>query len=88
MIAAGRDVSSLNYGPPTGRKSPRYMRKGRPWTGVEHRYWGPSSEHSGGVVVHAFADARTIALPEGTDEIVYYRLVTCNGGDPAELPPR
>jgi prepilin-type N-terminal cleavage/methylation domain-containing protein len=86
-IEAGRDVSALNYGPSTARsRSTRYMRSGRPWPGSEHRYWGPSSEHSGGVVIHAFADSRTVPLPEGTDEIVYYRLVTINGGEPAELP--
>jgi prepilin-type N-terminal cleavage/methylation domain-containing protein len=83
----GQDVHTLNYGPGPASNQP-YMRKARPWPGSENRNWGPSSEHSGGVVIHAFADARTVPIPEGTDEIIYFRLITINGGEPAELPAR
>ena len=49
-------------------------------TGNE-RDWGPSSDHSGGVVVHSFADGHTQALPDTTDATVYYRMCTRAGGE-------
>ena len=88
LVEAGRDVHTLNMGPSASSPRAYYLRKGRPWPGQENRQWGPSSEHSGGVIIHAFADARTVPIPEGTDEIVYYRLCTVNGGESAELPSR
>lgn len=88
LTERGQDIATLNMGPSSSRPRDRYMRRGRPWPGSEHRLWGPSSEHSGGVVIHAFADARTVPIPEGTDATVYYRLCTINGGEQAELPNR
>lgn len=82
----GRDLITLNYGPTSAKRSARYMRKGREWNGIDHRLWGPSSEHPGGVVIHAFADARTVPIPEALDPKIYYRLVTINGAEQAELP--
>jgi prepilin-type N-terminal cleavage/methylation domain-containing protein len=83
----GQDVLTLNFGPRNDRfRSNRYMRSGRPWPGAEHRLWGPSSEHSGSVVVHAFADSRTVPVTEGIDEKIYYRLVSRNGNEQADLP--
>ena len=82
---SGQDLHNINIGPTSAQPRGRYMRAGRPWPGSEHRLWGPSSEHGGGVVIHAFADARTVAIAEGVDEKVYYRLVTINGGEQAEL---
>jgi len=85
--SSGTDVIALNYGPKNDRfRAYRYMRRGRPWPGSDHRVWGPSSEHGGSVVIHAFADARTVPISEGVDEKVYYRLVTRNGNEQAELP--
>ena len=88
LIERGQDVHTINMGPKPSQPRGYYMRRGRPWPGSENRQWGPSSEHSGGVVVHAFADARTVPIPEGTDETVYYRLCTVAGGEQAELPNR
>jgi prepilin-type N-terminal cleavage/methylation domain-containing protein len=82
----GQDLITLNYGPTSAKRSARYMRQGREWNGAEHRLWGPSSEHPGGVVIHAFADARTVPIPEAVDAKIYYRLVTINGAEQAELP--
>jgi prepilin-type N-terminal cleavage/methylation domain-containing protein len=82
----GQDTHTLNMGPKTSSPRTSYMRAGRPWPGAENRAWGPSSEHSGGVVIHAFADARTVPISEAIDEKVYYRLVTVSGGEQAELP--
>ena len=50
------------------------------------RLYGPSSRHTGSVVIHATADARTLAISEGIDPVVYYRMCTVAGGEPAELP--
>ena len=45
------------------------------------RDWGPSSDHAGGVIVHAFADGHTRSLPESTGSTEYFRLVTRGGGE-------
>jgi prepilin-type N-terminal cleavage/methylation domain-containing protein len=49
-------------------------------TGGE-RDWGPSSDHGGGVVVHAYADGHTQALTDATDATLYFRLITRAGGE-------
>jgi prepilin-type N-terminal cleavage/methylation domain-containing protein len=81
-----KDVTSLNQGPTAASPRAYALRSGRPWPGTENRNWLISSEHSGNVIIHAFADARTVPIPEGTDELIYYRLCTVNGGEQAELP--
>jgi prepilin-type N-terminal cleavage/methylation domain-containing protein len=45
------------------------------------RDWGPSSDHSGGVVVHSFADGHTQAIPDTVDATVYFRMCTRAGGE-------
>ena len=51
------------------------------WKGEQPRDWGPSSDHAGGVIVHAFADGHTRSLPESTDSTAYFRLITRGGGE-------
>ncbi len=52
-------------------------------SGTEPRAWGPSSEHSGGAVVHVFADGHVSTISSETvDRNVYLRLITRNGGEP------
>jgi hypothetical protein len=51
------------------------------WQGDQPRDWGPSSDHGGGVIVHAFADGHTRAFPESTDSTSYFRLVSRGGGE-------
>ncbi|MGB6041865.1 MAG: DUF1559 domain-containing protein [Pirellulales bacterium] len=55
---------------------------------LEDRAWGPSSEHGGRLVVHAFADGHVRAIPEDVAADVYLGLVTRNGGDEADLDTR
>ncbi len=55
------------------------------WPGRLTRDRGPSSDHPGGAVMHAFADAHTKALSPDIDPTVYYRLITRNGGEPVDL---
>ena len=43
--------------------------------------WGPSSDHSGGAVIHGFADGHAQALPDTTDGNAYFRYITRGGGE-------
>lgn len=45
------------------------------------RDWGPSSDHGGGVVIHAFTDGHTAALAESIDPTVYFRMLTRGGAE-------
>lgn len=68
----------LNYG---SDKEPirHYYRAGQ-WS-TAARVWGPSSRHAGGVVMHTFADSRTIPVASDVDPIVYLQAVTRSDGD-------
>lgn len=50
----------------------------------EERDWGPSSDHAGGVVIHAFADGHTQAVPDSVDATIYLRMITRAGGEPVD----
>ncbi|MCP4191052.1 MAG: DUF1559 domain-containing protein [Planctomycetaceae bacterium] len=59
-----------------------------PWYASEGTYeggvardWGPSSDHSGGVVIHSYADGHTQALSDSIDSTAYFRLITRGGGE-------
>jgi len=46
--------------------------------------WGPSSAHSGDVVMSGYCDGHVKALNSGISAAVYFRLVTRGGGEPAD----
>jgi hypothetical protein len=46
--------------------------------------WGPSSNHSGGVVVHAFVDGSAIVVTD-CDPTVYVEMITRAGGEPERI---
>ena len=48
--------------------------------------WGPSSDHSGGIVLHCWADAHVTGIPEDTDATIYIQLSTRAGREPAQDP--
>lgn len=48
------------------------------------REWGPSSAHSGDVVMSGYCDGHVKALNSGIDAGTYFRLVTRGGGEPAD----
>lgn len=50
------------------------------------RSWGPSSEHAGGVVVHAYGDAHVANINASVDPKVYYAITSRNGRETVELP--
>jgi len=43
--------------------------------------WGPSSSHSGNIVVHLFADGHVIGITDGVDPATYLNLTTRNGSE-------
>ena len=84
--AAGGATTAINIGP---RPTPtQYYFTGTPTvTGAGGtRYWGPSSDHSGGVVIHGIADGSVRTLTEDIDATLYIRLVTRDGREPENLP--
>ena len=55
-----------------------------PHGGIGYRGWGPSSAHSGGVVLHGFADGHAKAINEQVDPNLYLRLITRKGNEPID----
>jgi len=81
---------ALNYGPAQASDTNRYIGGGgeeggggefAPFTQAP-RAWGPSSEHSGGIVIHVYADGHVQNIKDEIDDWVYYRLITRNGAEP------
>jgi prepilin-type N-terminal cleavage/methylation domain-containing protein len=46
-----------------------------------NRWYGPSSAHSGGIVLHNFADGHGKGIPDTIDRNVYLRLISKAGGE-------
>jgi hypothetical protein len=83
-----QNTTSLNSGRPI-IVQPGTPQADDPWwsaamTGGE-RDWGPSSDHGGGVVVHAYADGHTQAMSDAVDATLYFRLITRAGGETINL---
>jgi type II secretory pathway pseudopilin PulG len=47
-------------------------------------WWGPSSDHSGGVVYHAFVDNHTLGITGACDPTTYLGLITRAGEEPID----
>jgi hypothetical protein len=72
--------TGLNVGPVRHSDTDDYYWKSAaPYTEDNGRAWGPSSDHSGGVVMHVFADDHIDAISENIENRVYYAMVTANG---------
>jgi len=83
--------SALNYGPtadnPTSVYLPTAALSDPDISGVAPgRLWGPSSQHQGGIVNHAFADAHAESIADSIDPNVYLWMVTRNGGEAIPNP--
>lgn len=76
-----RAVLGLN---PLDHPSEVYLSAKRYGAGHDRR-WGPSSEHAGGVVNHAFADGHVVSLSPGIDRNLYLRIISRNGGETVPL---
>jgi prepilin-type N-terminal cleavage/methylation domain-containing protein len=86
--------SALNWGPKVdsnqlygGNQTANWTAQPAYWvfsgTPIE---WGPSSDHSGGIVMHAWGDAHVSGLTDQTDPVLYMHLVTRAGREPASPP--
>lgn len=64
--------------------SVNYMVSSR-FGGSLDRKYGPSSNHTGGVVIHAFADGHVQAIQSDIDRNVYLRLISRDGGEAVDL---
>jgi len=55
-----------------------------PITLANDMWWGPSSDHGGGLVCHVFADNHTIPISDQCDGATYLGLTTRAGGEPID----
>jgi prepilin-type N-terminal cleavage/methylation domain-containing protein len=83
--SSGAPVSGLNYGP-TNDPMKTFARYYLEQYMNDDCKWGPSSDHSGGVVLHAWADSHVSGLNEDIDPTLYVHLVTRAGRESASDP--
>jgi hypothetical protein len=83
-------TSALNVGPRPATPTVAYILSGSVPAGAPQFtgawQWGPSSDHSGGVVIHLACDASVHGITEDIDPSLYMQLVTRAGGEPVTLP--
>jgi hypothetical protein len=85
MPAGG--VTALNYGPKvTGQFYFGNFNGALPNSNITNWEWGPSSDHSGGIVMHSFGDAHVQGMDETIDPTLYVQLSTRAGREPAAVP--
>jgi len=78
---------ALNVGPTPVLPTLRYLPNAaltNPLIG-QNRNWGPSSDHSGGIVNHVWADGHVDGITDGIDANMYMWVITRNGGEPQQL---
>ena len=81
--ASGSLQTGLNFGPTTTLPSQQYttsMLVGNSASGVAMN-WGPSSDHSGSLVISTFADGSIRSISADIDPVVFVSLSTYNGGE-------
>jgi prepilin-type N-terminal cleavage/methylation domain-containing protein len=64
-----------------------YLKKGLSPGGSQitnDMWWGPSSDHGGGIVCHVFVDNHTIGITDQCDGATYLALVTRAGSEPVD----
>jgi hypothetical protein len=71
---------ALNFGSLTGPLADYLVAAN--WATAQTRVYGPSSEHSGNIVMHVWADVHAKAISAEVDPTMYVRLITRSGGDP------
>lgn len=78
---------ALQYGSDSTATTPapnKYLKAADWGPSMGDRSFGPSSEHSGSVVLHVYADAHAQTISPNVDPTVYLRLITRRDGDPGE----
>ncbi|HTU24828.1 MAG TPA: DUF1559 domain-containing protein [Pirellulales bacterium] len=79
--------TALNIGPQTNRLMIYGVANMVPWATTSLPIsWGPSSQHSGGVVTHAGVDGSVHGITQEIDPSVYMHLITIAGGEPDPIP--
>jgi prepilin-type N-terminal cleavage/methylation domain-containing protein len=79
--SANGAVSALNVGPrPTNTV---FYSAQTSYGALNHtRFWGPSSDHSGGVIIHLIGDGSARSLTEDIDPTTYIQLISRAGREP------
>jgi hypothetical protein len=90
QIGAG-GVSPLNYGRIAGTQYLHSAGMGGNFSGLllgaaSPWQWGPSSDHSGGFVLHSWGDAHVSGLAEDIDPTTYVQLCSRAGKETASDP--
>lgn len=84
---AGTVAHALNKGSDRETEEPKwYMAKSNGYHGVSgtSRKWGPSSAHSGGVIIHGYLDGHARSVNEDVDPTAYIHMITRNGREVEE----
>ena len=81
-LPSGTGTTALNVGPINPQDSTAYFMQFSTTGDPPERSWGPSSEHTGGVVNHLFADGHVLGITPEVDYNLYLRLVTRAGNEP------
>jgi prepilin-type N-terminal cleavage/methylation domain-containing protein len=63
---------------------PYLLRRNSPVSQFNDMWWGPSSDHRGGIVNHVFADGHVSGIGDECDGATYLALVTRNDGEPID----
>jgi prepilin-type N-terminal cleavage/methylation domain-containing protein len=79
MVVSPTTRVALNYGPVAGSNPPSPVYGVGMGSGA--RFWGPSSDHSGDVIIHAFGDDAVRPITADVNPNIYLGLVTVNGGE-------
>ncbi len=84
----GTGTSAINVGPRASTPTTVYLTASSASTPTFSGawQWGPSSDHSGGVVIHLACDASVHSITEDIDPSLYMQLITRAGGEPVTLP--
>ncbi len=63
-----------------------YLPKGKTPIGAMANdwWWGPSSDHGGGIVSHVYGDGHTLGVTDQCDGQTYLNLTTRNGSEPID----
>jgi prepilin-type N-terminal cleavage/methylation domain-containing protein len=82
-INKGYNIALVNSGS-TLPNVPYLIKGNAPNTIGNDVWWGPSSDHGGGIVCHVFVDNHTIGITDQCDGATYLGLVTRNGSEPID----
>jgi type II secretory pathway pseudopilin PulG len=80
-ITPPRVGHGLNVGPTSSSNTFQYATSIYVGGGARAMTWGPSSDHTGGLVNHGFGDGSVRSIGADVDQNVYLGLSTVNGGE-------